>query len=248
MSTSAPESEPNSQRLLVTLCTYNERENIEVLLPEIRKYLPNAHILVVDDNSPDGTGDYVRKQQQHDPALHLLQRAGKLGLGTATVAAFNFAINQQYDWMINLDADFSHPPRYLPDLVAASAANDVVIGSRYVPGGSIEGWGPVRHFMSRGINVYARCLLGLKTKDNSGAFRCYRVSKLAEVDWSKSRAKGYAFQEELMFRLKQAGCRFAEVPIHFEERRFGQTKINWKEVVIAGLVLWRIRIESLFDR
>ncbi|MCA9080022.1 MAG: polyprenol monophosphomannose synthase [Planctomycetaceae bacterium] len=239
-----PESNTATPRILVSLCTYNERENIELLLPEIRQHLPQADVLVVDDNSPDGTGNYVRELQAASPWLKLISRAGKLGLGTATVAAFQFAIAQQYDLLVNLDADFSHPPRFLPDLVAAAATSDVIIGSRYVPGGSIEGWGPVRHFMSQGINLYARCLLGLKTRDNSGAFRCYRVPRLCEVDWSASRAKGYAFQEEILFRLKQLGCTFTEVPIHFAERRYGQTKINWKEAVSAGIVLWQIRLES----
>ncbi|MCB9954170.1 MAG: polyprenol monophosphomannose synthase [Planctomycetaceae bacterium] len=238
----------NGQRTLVTLCTYNERENIELLLPEIWQHLPEAHVLVVDDNSPDGTGEYVASLQPTHPNLHLLQRAGKLGLGTATVAAFQYGIDNGFDLLANLDADFSHPPRFLPALVRGVESFDVAIGSRYVSGGKVDGWGLGRHFMSRSINLYARLMLGLSTKDNSGSFRCYRVNKLAEFDWSKSRAKGYAFQEEILFRLKNVGCTFTEVPIHFEERRFGHTKISWKEAVSAGIVLCQLRLESFLPR
>lgn len=235
-------------RTLVTLCTFNERENIEVLLPEIWTHVPQAHILVVDDNSPDGTSDYVRALLPQNPRLHLIQRSGKLGLGTATVAAFRYGIEEHFDLLVNLDADFSHPPRFLPQLIAATHDYDVVIGSRYVPGGEVAGWGLGRYLMSRSINLYARLLLGLSTRDNSGSFRCYRVGRLAAVDWSLSRAKGYAFQEEILFRLREIGCTFHEVPIHFEERRFGQTKISWKEAVNAGVVICQIRLESLLRK
>ena len=245
VSESTPSPVIDSQRILVTLCTYNELENIRELLPEIWRYLPQADVLVVDDNSPDGTGDYVRSLQSEEPRLQLLQRAGKLGLGTALLAAFRYGVEHQYDLLINLDADFSHPPRYLPSLLAASSTHDVVIGSRYCPGGSVEGWGLARHTMSRGINLYARTLLGLKTLDNSGSYRCYRVPLLARVDWSGTRATGYAFMEEVLFRLKQAGATFTEVPIHFEERRFGVTKISWKEALQAGVVLLQLSWEGV---
>ncbi|WP_437203183.1 polyprenol monophosphomannose synthase [Planctomicrobium sp. SH664] len=231
-----------STRVLITLCTYNERENLELLIPEIFRYVPHADLLIVDDNSPDGTGRYAAELARDNPRIHLLQRPGKLGLGTATMAAFDFALKHDYTFVINLDADFSHPPRFLPALLAASENFDVVIGSRYVPGGTVVGWGPRRHFMSRGINLYARLMLGLHTRDNSGSFRCYRVSKLREVDWSQAKAKGYAVQEEILYRLRCVGATFCEVPIDFEERRFGQTKINWKEAVSAGWVLLRLRL------
>lgn len=233
-----------SRSLLVTLCTYNERENIEQLIPEIHSFLPEASILVVDDNSPDGTGEYVDSLAEKDSRIHVLHRSGKLGLGTATVCAFQYGIEKGFDLLLNMDADFSHPPRFMPEMVAQSQEFDVVIGSRYVPGGKIVGWGPKRHFMSQGINFYAKAMLGLKTRDNSGSFRCYRVAKLAEVDWSKSYAKGYAFQEEILFRLRRAGASFKEVPITFEERRFGVTKINWQEAVSAGWVLMTLRFRA----
>ncbi len=230
--------------LLVTLCTYNERENLEVLIPEILTQVPEASILVVDDNSPDGTGAYVDSLAAENPKIHVIHREGKLGLGTATVRAFQFGIENGYNLLLNLDADFSHPPRFIPAMIAENETHDVVIGSRYVKGGEVEGWGFKRHFMSQGINFYARTLLGLKTKDNSGSFRSYRVKKLAEVDWSKSQAKGYAFQEEILFRLRKVGASFTEVPIKFEERKFGVSKINWKEAASAGWVLLKLRLRG----
>ena len=233
-----------SKSLLVTLCTYNERENLEQLIPEIFSQLPEASILVVDDNSPDGTGEYVDSLAAENPKIHAIHREGKLGLGTATVAAFQFGIEQGYDLLLNLDADFSHPPRFMHAMVQAAEEFDVVIGSRYVKGGKIVGWGPKRHFMSQGINFYAKLMLGLKTKDNSGSFRCYNVQKLAEVDWSQAKAKGYAFQEEILYRMRKAGATFTEVPITFEERRFGVTKINFQEALSAGWVLLSLRFRA----
>ncbi|MEZ6045671.1 MAG: polyprenol monophosphomannose synthase [Planctomycetaceae bacterium] len=234
-----------NRRILITLCTYNERENLQQLIPEIQGALPDAHILVVDDNSPDGTGDLVRSQQANHPELFLLEREGKLGLGSATVAAFQWGIEHDYEYLINLDADFSHPPRYLPDLVKEMEHTDVAIASRYVEGGEIEGWGLKRHLMSRGINCYARMLLRLKTRDNSGSYRCYRVSRLAELDFSKIVSRGYAFQEEILYRCRRIGCRFVEVPFLFEERRYGSSKINGREAISALGNLLRLGVENI---
>ena len=230
-------------RILITLCTYNERENLEQLIPAIFSEVPEVSILVIDDNSPDGTGRYVDELSQENTRIQAIHREGKLGLGTATVAGFQHAIEGRFDFLVNLDADFSHPPRFIPALLAERSKADVVIGSRYVPGGQVEGWGLKRHAMSSGINLYARLMLGLKTRDNSGSFRCYRVAKLADVDWSRARSRGYAFQEEILYRLRRAGATFTEVPITFEERRFGHTKINWREAVDAGWDLLRLRFE-----
>ena len=233
-------------RVLVTVCTYNERENISRLIPEIRQHLPIAHVMVVDDNSPDGTADVVRQFASNDPQVHLLLRMQKAGLGAATIAGFQQGVNEGYDFLINMDADFSHPPAVLPQMLAAMETADVAIGSRYVPGGGVSNWGLSRQFMSWGVNVYSRTLLGLTPKDCSGAYRCYRVSKLQELDFSKIRAKGYAFQEEFLYRCARVGCRFAEVPILFENRVAGESKINSGEALkalrdIALLACDRIR-------
>lgn len=235
-------------RALISLCTYNERENLAQIVPEIRTVAPGADILVVDDGSPDGTGALADEFAAADPHVRVLHREGKLGLGTAIVAAFRYAIEHGYDYALNLDADFSHPPRYIPDLLAAMDRADVAIGSRYVEGGRIEGWGWKRHFMSRGINTYARLLLDLPTRDNSGSFRCYRVSKLWELDFDRIRAQGYAFMEEILSRLKRAGCRFVEVPITFEERRHGSSKIDWREAAQALWVIFRLGLENATSR
>lgn len=224
-------------RLLVTLCTYNERENLEQLIPEIHRFAPDAHVLVIDDNSPDGTGQLADAMSADDERIHVLHREGKLGLGTATLAGFRYAIEHDYEHVLNMDADFSHHPRHIPELRDCLIRVDVGIGSRYVPGGGVEGWGFKRHFMSRGINFYARTLLRLRTCDNSGSFRCYRVSRLAELDLDRFRSRGYAFQGEILYRCRRIGCTFEETPILFEDRRYGSSKINW---FIAATALWDI--------
>lgn len=237
-----------SSRLLITLCTYNEVENLSKLIPEIHAVMPDADVLVIDDNSPDGTGRLADEMSAQDTRVKVLHRAGKLGLGTATVAGFRYAIEQAYNQVLNMDADFSHHPRHLPAIRECLNRADVAIGSRYVPGGGVVGWNWRRHFMSQGINGYARLLLGLRTRDNSGSFRCYRVAKLAEIDWTCIRARGYAFQEELLYRCRAIGCSFEETPITFEDRRFGQSKINWKESVSALWVIFRLALDRLCVR
>ncbi len=227
------------------MCTYNERDNLQELIPEIRRVVPAADILVVDDNSPDGTSDLVAQLGKADPHVQLITREGKLGLGTAILAALRQGCEREYDFVLNMDADFSHPPRFIPDIVAKMESADVVIGSRYAKGGQIVGWNWRRMVMSRLINMYARIMLGLSTRDNSGSFRCYRVSKLNDIPWDQCRAKGYAFLEEILFRCRQVGCRFEEVPITFEERRHGSSKINWKEAVGAVWILFRLRTTAL---
>lgn len=240
MDSEAPSSKAaSSPRVMVTVCTYNERENISRLIPEIRQNLPIADILVVDDNSPDGTADVVRQFAVNDPRVHLLLRMQKQGLGAATVAGFQQGINEGFDFLINMDADFSHPPSALAPMLAAMDHADVSIGSRYVPGGGVSNWGWLRQFMSWGVNVYSRTLLGITARDCSGAYRCYRVAKIQEIDFHKIRAKGYAFQEEFLYRCARVGCRFAEVPIHFENRTVGESKINSKE---AAKALWDIAL------
>ena len=232
-------------RLLITVCTYNERENLPLLIPAIFDALPRAEILVVDDNSPDGTGQLADEAAASDPRVHVLHRTGKLGLGTATIAAFRYAIQHDYEYVLNMDADFSHPARYLQGLVALMDRCDVAIGSRYVPGGGTPGWPLRRRLMSFAINCYARWLLWLRTHDNSGAYRCYRVSKLKELDLNLVRARGYSFQEEILYRCRRIGCRMEETPIVFEDRLRGTSKINYRDVITALWVIFLLGIDNL---
>jgi len=224
---------------LVTLATYNELENLPRLIDEIFAAAPAVDVLVIDDNSPDGTGTWCDQQAAGEPRLHCLHRPGKLGLGTATIAGMKYAIERGYRYVLNMDADFSHHPRYLPALLAGmekadgTPAADVMIGSRYVPGGAVEGWPLRRHLMSRGVNAYARCLLGLPAKDCSGAFRCYRTSLLARLDFGAMRSRGYSFQEEVLWHLKRLRAKFGEVPITFVDRQHGSSKINRSEALAA---------------
>lgn len=238
---------PSNQRLLVTLCTYNERENITKLVPQVLQALPNADVLVVDDNSPDGTADVARKFGETDPRVKLLLRTNKAGLGAATLAGFQWAIDQGYDFVLNMDADFSHHPRFLRALWSCMDSADVAVGSRYVPGGGITGWSWLRHFMSQGINWYSHVLLGSQARDCSGAFRCYRISKIRELDFNKIRSRGYAFQEEFLYRCARIGCRIVETPIVFEDRIVGQSKINIPEIVRSLRDLFLLGLDGIRD-
>ncbi len=233
-------------KTLITLCTYNERENISQLIPELHTVAPDATILIIDDNSPDGTGQLADQLSAADPRVQVLHRAGKQGLGTATLAGFRYAIDHSFEFVVNLDADFSHNPKYIPELIQRMSQCHVAIASRYVRGGGVAGWTRGRKLMSQSINVWARLCLGLPTQDNSGSFRCYRVSKLAEIDWSRTMARGYAFQEEVLYRCQRVNCRMVEVPIVFEDRRFGTTKINLGECLTAGWVILVLGIQRLF--
>ncbi|MGP0063350.1 MAG: polyprenol monophosphomannose synthase [Isosphaeraceae bacterium] len=238
-----------SPKLLISLATYNEADNLRPLIETIRQFAPSSSILVIDDNSPDGTGRIADELQGTLPDIHVIHRPGKLGLGTATLAAMRFAIENGFDYLLNLDADFSHDPEYIPALLAGMADRDVMIGSRYVPGGGVEGGFTLkRRLMSSGINGYARLMLGLSSRDNSGAFRCYRVSKLAQIDLNLVRSRGYSFQEEILFWCQQVGCRFGETPIVFKDRRAGVSKINMGEAMSALWILFQLGLSRQMGR
>ena len=244
---------PNADKTLVTVATYNEIENLPKLVDEIFAVVPEVDILVIDDNSPDGTGRWCDEKGAREPRLKCLHREGKLGLGTATVAGMKWAVEHGYKQMLNMDADFSHHPRYLPDIIAGmdpedGPAVDVMIGSRYVPGGGVEGWPLGRRLMSAGVNFYARTLLGLKCKDCSGAFRCYRTSLLKKTDFDAIRSRGYSFQEEILWHFRRAGARFGETPIIFADREFGASKINTKEAVAALWIILALGVRNVFGR
>lgn len=237
------------RKTLVTVATYNERENLPLLVEAVFEQFPAAEMLVVDDGSPDGTGQWCDEFGRGDPRLRCLHRSGKLGLGTAIVAAMRYAVEHGYDYMLNMDADFSHHPRYLPAIVAAmdppdDEPADVVIGSRYVAGGGVEGWPLKRRLMSAAVNLYARTLLGLRPRDCSGGYRCYRVDLLRRLDADAIISRGYSFQEEVLWRLKRLGARFREVPIVFADRQRGTSKINGREAWAALWILFRLGVKN----
>ena len=234
-------------RTLVTIATYNERESLPLLVEQIFTHAPEVDVLIVDDNSPDGTGPWADEQAASDPRIRVMHREGKLGLGSAMIDAMKYAIEHQYDYLLNLDADLSHPPENIPALLAGMEgddAKDVMIGSRYVAGGGTAGWPWRRRMMSRSVNFYARTMLGLKTRDCSGAYRCYRVSLLKKLDFDAFRSMGYAFQEEVLWRLKQAGATFGETPITFVDRRYGSSKINNREAWDALRIMARLGLKN----
>jgi dolichol-phosphate mannosyltransferase len=218
-------------RVLVSLACYNERDNLEPLIREIHTELPDADVLVIDDNSPDGTGQLADELAAKDPRVHVLHRSGKLGLGTAIVTGMRYAMEHDYDFFLNMDADFSHHPRYLPAILAGMPNRDVMIGSRYVPGGGTVNWPLSRKVISRSVNLVVRLLFRMPARDASGAYRCYRVSKLRQVPLDQIISRGYSFQQEVLYRCRKAGCRLGETPIVFEDRRAGSSKVNLREAV-----------------
>jgi dolichol-phosphate mannosyltransferase len=241
-----PDSPATEPRILVSLATYNEAGNVAALISEIHKFVPGADVLVIDDNSPDGTWRIVEELGTADARIKLLRRPGKLGLGTALLAAMKYAIEHDYDYLQNMDADFSHPPRYLPGILAGTSKYDVMIGSRYVAGGGTENWPLPRRIMSQGVNLLVRFLFRMPVKDASGAYRCYRVSKLRETRLDRVRSRGYSFQQEVLFRCHKAGCKLGEYPIIFENRRAGASKVNRMEAVRSISMILFLGVRNFF--
>src|SRR5215472_15646801 len=190
-------------KTLIIIPTYNEYENIPPLLEAIFSYVPQTDILIVDDNSPDGTGELVDKMALADNRIHVIHRVGKLGLGTAYVTGFKYAIAHDYDAAFEMDADFSHDPQYLPDFLTAIEHADLVIGSRYIPGGATPNWSMIRRFISGGGNIFARFMLGIPVHDCTAGYRCYRRQVLESIDLDSIQSQGYAFQIELVNRVTQ---------------------------------------------
>jgi dolichol-phosphate mannosyltransferase len=232
----------NSSRTLVALATYNEIENVPTLVEAILRELRDADVLVVDDNSPDGTGRWCDEHSAGELRLRCLHRPSKQGLGSASLAALRYAIDQGYEFVVTMDADWSHDPRHLPELLRALEHADAAIGSRYCAGGAIEGWPWRRRLLSRALNKLSGALLRVPVRDTSGAFRAYRVANLREVDPQRIHAAGYDYLEEILWRLHRAGATFAEVPITFHQRRAGQSKINFREAASKMRTLLRLAL------
>jgi len=239
---------PSDATILVALATYNEVDNLPSLVEAIHAELPDAHVLVVDDNSPDGTGNWCTEMAERTPWFSCLHRAGKLGLGSALLLAMQTAIERDYQFLITMDADWSHPPRYLPHLVAASREADVVIGSRYCEGGGIDGWSWRRRVVSRAVNLLTRVALGVPVRDCSGNFRLYATGRLGQLRWDELHADGYAYIEEVLWYLHLTGASFAEVPIVFIDRQAGVSKINLGEALAAMRTLARLGWKRIFSQ
>ncbi len=233
-------------RTLIVTPTYNERDNIDRFVDTVRNALPDADILIVDDNSPDGTGKLADARAARDPHVRVMHRAGKLGLGTAYVQAFQQGMAEGYDRFLEMDADLSHDCRYLPDFVRAlDDGYDVVIGSRNVPGGGVEGWGPGRHFISKGGSLYSQLILGLSIRDLTSGYKAYTRRALEAIDVATVHSNGYSFQIETTFRAVLRGMRVKEVPIVFVDRTAGRSKMSRKIFAEAVAVVWKLRLDAL---
>ena len=236
------------ERALVVIPTYNERVNLPVIVPQVLEQDARLEVLVVDDNSPDGTGRLADELAAQDPRVHVLHRPHKEGLGRAYLAGFRWALECDFDLVLEMDADRSHDPRYLPALLAATQEAEVVIGSRYKNGVNVINWPMSRLLLSYFANKYAHWVTGLPLSDATGGFKCFRSVVLRSIDLDAVRSNGYAFQIEMSFRAWKKGFRLAEVPIVFTDRVEGQSKMSKKIVREAVWMVWWLRIESLIGR
>jgi dolichol-phosphate mannosyltransferase len=232
-------------RVLVIVPTYNEAQNLELILSRLHLSIPTAHALVVDDNSPDGTGELAEKLAAVDPRVHVLHRAAKAGLGAAYIAGFRWAREHGFDVVVEMDADGSHAPEQLPRLLAALESADLVLGSRYVPGGEVTDWPLHRLLLSRAGNRYTRWALRLPVSDATGGYRAARAELIDRLPFDDVASQGYCFQVDWAWRAVRAGARVAEVPITFTERAFGRSKMSGS-IVREALV--RVTVWGLRDR
>lgn len=235
-------------RVLVVIPTYNEAENIVRILPLVLAAHPSVEVLVVDDGSPDGTATLVHDLMQSTGRLHLIERRGKLGLGTAYVEGFRFAIREGYDLAFEMDADFSHDPAEIPKFMEKAEQCDLVIGSRYVNGVRVLNWPMSRLLLSYFANVYSRLVTGLPVRDATGGFKCYRRAVLESINLDAIRSNGYAFQIEISFRAWKKGFRLQEIPIVFLDRTSGQSKMSRHIVYEAFFMVWKLRLKSMFGK
>ncbi|RJP56574.1 MAG: polyprenol monophosphomannose synthase [Candidatus Auribacter fodinae] len=235
--------------VLVIIATYNEADNISRLIDDIIALEAGIHILVVDDNSPDGTAECVTQcRKKYPDTVHLIKRSNERGYGSAFVAGFQWGLNQkQFTTFISMDADFSHLPRYIPVMLEKLNGADVVIGSRYIPGGKTKNWGLHRRILSRGANIYSRLLLHIPVNDCTSGFRCYRRSILENINLSGITSNGYSFLEEILYNCRRAGALFQEIPIEFIDRTYGTSKLSKKEIFKAILKVPKLRF-SVSDK
>ncbi len=232
----------------VVVPTYNERANLEELIPRILGQLPDIELLVVDDGSPDGTGEYADSVAAENPRVHVLHRPGKMGLGSAYVYGFTHCLATDTELVIQMDADFSHNPDEIPNLVEQARTHDVVLGSRYITGANVVNWPLRRLFLSYFANVYTHIITGLPLRDSTGGFKCFHRKVLAEIELDAIRSDGYSFQIEVNFRSWRKGFSMVEIPIVFVDRHSGTSKMSRRIVWEAMWLVWRLRLERILRR
>ncbi len=236
------------QKAVVVIPTYNEAQNVERLIPEIFKHVPQIHILFVDDNSPDGTADIIKKQMEQNPNVHLLQRAEKNGLGRAYIDGFKVALDMGFEYIFEMDADFSHDPKELPNFLKEMDEYDLVIGSRYIKGVNVINWPLKRLLLSYFANVYTRIITGIPIRDCTGGFKCFRRQVLEAIDFRRIKSNGYAFQIELNYKAWKKGFRIKEIPIIFVDRVYGESKLSRRIMWEAVFLVWKLRFLSLIKK
>ncbi|MBI4778184.1 polyprenol monophosphomannose synthase [Candidatus Desantisbacteria bacterium] len=228
------------KKVMVVIPTYNERKNIEALIPAILNVAPDFHVVVVDDNSPDGTGGFVEDLGKKNSQIHVIRRRGKLGLGTAYIEGFKYALRERADYIFQMDADFSHDPRYMPDFIEKMSEYDVVLGSRYINGISVVNWDFKRLLLSKGATKYVNMITGLGLTDTTGGFKCFRREAMVGINLDKIRSTGYSFQIEMSFMTKEKGFRIGETPIIFVDRHVGTTKMSLGIAIEAVCMVWML--------
>ncbi|MCL2844505.1 MAG: polyprenol monophosphomannose synthase [Chitinivibrionia bacterium] len=238
-------------KVLIIIPTYNERDNIPLIIPQIKKRLPKAHILIVDDNSPDGTSQIAKDMSKNIDGIFVLDRCKKDGLGKAYIAGFKWALedDKKYDLIFEMDADFSHNPDYLPNFIEAAQTADLVIGSRYIDGKvNVVNWPLKRLLLSYFGNMAARFIAGIKIMDCTGGFKCFRVDTLRAINLDGVASSGYSFQVEMNYYVQKKGLKIKEIPIIFKDRELGVSKMSSKIVSEALALLWKLRLKSLFTK
>ena len=237
-----------AEKALVIIPTYNEKENVRVNVQAVLEQSPIIEVLVVDDGSPDGTGNIVEEMGKAEPRIHLLRRAGKMGLGTAYIAGFKWGLERGYDYLQEMDADFSHDPKELPNFLKKIQEADLVLGSRYTDGIRVVNWPLSRLVLSKGASLYVRFITGMPVMDPTGGFKCFRRRVLEEIELDTVRSNGYAFQVEMTHRAWMKGFRVAEIPITFTDRFAGQSKMSGKIVREALWMVWALAAAHGFRR
>ncbi|MCP4726710.1 MAG: polyprenol monophosphomannose synthase [bacterium] len=235
-------------RTLIIIPTYNEISNIRRIIEAVLSQDYSLEVLIVDDNSPDGTGNTVRELQEKDSRIHLLEREGKMGLGTAYICGFKYAIKNNFDYIFEMDADFSHNPTEIPNFLNSIKENDLVLGSRYIQGVNVVNWPLRRLILSYGANLYTRIITGLRVRDATGGYKCFRREVLEAIDLDKIHSNGYTFQIEMTYKAWKKGFTIKEIPIVFIDRVQGQSKMSRKIIIEAIFMVWKLRFLSLIGR